>query len=112
MFVDESGSGAWNALSAMLLNRELSCNVSNRQNENEKPRLGIGRNTNDCLASIRSSSDYDSRVYRGDDFGDYYSDPPYWSYTSHGSGHSKSAHWFYKNHRHIFIDIKLSYGTR
>ena len=53
-----------------------------------------------------------TRVYRGDDFGDYYSDPPYWSYTSHGSGHSKSAHWLYKNHRYVFIDITLKYASR
>jgi hypothetical protein len=59
------------------------------------------------MASTLHRPELMTRVDRGNDFGDYYSDPPYWSYTSHGSGHSKSAHLLYKNHRHIFIDIKL-----
>ena len=49
-----------------------------------------------------------TRVYDGDDFGSYYSDPPYWSYQSKGFWSRKSAHWFYKNHRYVFIDIKLN----
>ncbi len=51
-----------------------------------------------------------ARVYRGNDFGHYYSDPPYWSYQSDGFWHCKSAHWIYKNHRRVFIDIKLKYA--
>jgi hypothetical protein len=64
------------------------------------------------LHVIRLAAVIMTRVYRGDDFGDYYSDPPYWSYTSHGSGHTKSAHWLYKNHRYVFIDITLKYASR
>ena len=48
-----------------------------------------------------------TRVYDGDDFGSYYLDPPYWSYQPKGFWSCKSAHWFYKNHRNVFIDIKL-----
>jgi hypothetical protein len=51
-----------------------------------------------------------TRVYDGDDFEDYYSDPPYWSYHSKGLWDSKSAHWLYENHRYVFIDIKLNYA--
>jgi hypothetical protein len=51
-----------------------------------------------------------TRVYDGDDFGSYYLDPPYWSYHSRGFWHRKSAHWLYKNHRYVFIDIKLNYA--
>ena len=49
-----------------------------------------------------------TRVYDGNDFESYYSDPPYWSYHSGGLWHPKSAHWLYKNHRYVFIDIKLN----
>jgi len=49
-----------------------------------------------------------TRVYDGNDFGSYYSDPPYWSYQPKGFWCRKSAHWFYKNHRYVFIDIKLN----
>jgi hypothetical protein len=48
------------------------------------------------------------RVYDGNDFESYSLDPPYWSYHPKGFWHSRSAHWFYRNHRYIFIDIKLS----
>lgn len=51
-----------------------------------------------------------TRVYGGNDFEGYALDPPCWSYHSRGFGHSKSAHWLYKNHRHVFIDIKLNYA--
>jgi hypothetical protein len=51
-----------------------------------------------------------TRVYRGNDFANYYSDPPYWSYHSDGFSHSKSAHWLYRNHQRVFIDIKLKYA--
>lgn len=51
-----------------------------------------------------------TRVYDGNDFESYYSDPPYWSYHSKGLWHSKSAHWLYANHRYVFIDIKLGYA--
>jgi hypothetical protein len=51
-----------------------------------------------------------TRVYGGNDFEGYALDPPYWSYYSRGFGHSKSAHWLYKNHRYVFIDIKLNYA--
>jgi hypothetical protein len=49
-----------------------------------------------------------TRVYDGDDFGSYYLDPPYWSYQPKRFWSCKSAHWFYKNHRYVFIDIKLN----
>jgi len=49
-----------------------------------------------------------TRVYDGNDFESYCSDPPYWSYQSKGFCHSKSAHWLYGNHRYVFIDIKLT----
>jgi hypothetical protein len=51
-----------------------------------------------------------TRVYSGNDVEGYCLDPPYWSYHPKGSGHSKSAHWLYKNHRYVFIDIKLNYA--
>jgi hypothetical protein len=51
-----------------------------------------------------------TRVYDGNDFEDYYCDPPYWSYHSNRLWHSKSAHWLYANHRYVFIDIKLTYA--
>lgn len=51
-----------------------------------------------------------TRVYGGNDFENYALDPPYWSYHPRGFGHSKSAHWLYKNHRYVFIDIKLNYA--
>jgi hypothetical protein len=47
------------------------------------------------------------RVYHGKDFANYYSDPPYWSYRPKGFGHHGSAHWLYKNHRDVFIDIQV-----
>ena len=50
-----------------------------------------------------------TRVYTGNDFESYYSDPPCWTYHSKRLGHFKSAHWFYANHRHVFIDLKLNY---
>jgi hypothetical protein len=46
-----------------------------------------------------------TRVYEGNDFEGYFLDPPYWSY--HSEEGAKSAHWLYKNHRHVFIDIKV-----
>ena len=49
-----------------------------------------------------------TRVYDGNDFESYCLDPPYWSY--HSEGGAKSAHWLYKNHRHVFIDIKVNYA--
>jgi len=49
-----------------------------------------------------------TRVYDGSDFESYYCDPPYWSYRSNGFWRSKSAHWLYKNHRYVFIDIKVN----
>jgi hypothetical protein len=51
-----------------------------------------------------------TRVYDGNDFGNYCLDPPYWSYHSKGFWHSKSAHWLYENHRDVFIDIKVNYA--
>jgi hypothetical protein len=47
------------------------------------------------------------RVYLGNDYGQQYFDPPYWSYLRGEFPHSQSEHWLYKNHRHIFIDIEL-----
>ena len=49
-----------------------------------------------------------TRVYDGNDFETYYLDPPCWIYLSNGFCRSKSAHWLYKNHRYVFIDIKLN----
>jgi hypothetical protein len=49
-----------------------------------------------------------TRVYDGNDFETYYLDPPCWIYLSRGFWHTKSAHWLYKNHRYVFIDIKLN----
>ena len=49
-----------------------------------------------------------TRVYRGNDFGDYYLDPPFWSYRSKGFRDAKTAHWLYKNHRRVYIDIQLN----
>jgi hypothetical protein len=48
-----------------------------------------------------------TRVYDGNDFETYSMDPPCWIYLSKGFWHSKSAHWLYKNHRYVFIDIKI-----
>ncbi len=62
------------------------------------------------LTNLSQGSDvqaFMTRVYVGYDFGDYSLDPPYWSYQDVGFRHSKSAHWLYKNHHHVFIDIKL-----
>jgi hypothetical protein len=50
-----------------------------------------------------------TRVYEGNDFGGYYLDPPYWSYHFVRSWHRKSEHWLYRNHRFVFIDIKINY---
>src|ERR1700694_441577 len=50
-----------------------------------------------------------TREYGGDDLGTYYSAPPYWTYQPKGFWSRKSAHWFYKNHRYVFIDIKLNW---
>jgi hypothetical protein len=47
-------------------------------------------------------------VYDGNDFESYYADPPAWIYLPNGFWHSKSAHWLYKNHRYVFIDIKVN----
>ncbi len=47
-------------------------------------------------------------VYDGNDFESYYSDPPCWIYLPNDLWHSKSAHWLYKNHRYVFIDIKVN----
>ncbi len=47
------------------------------------------------------------QVYDGNDLGSYY-DPPYWSYRPKGFWHPKSAHWLYKNHRYVLIDIKVN----
>jgi hypothetical protein len=47
-------------------------------------------------------------VYDGNDFESYYTDPPFWIYLPNGLWHSKSAHWLYKNHRYVFIDIKVN----
>src|SRR5271165_6108444 len=52
-----------------------------------------------------------TRVYRGNDFAHYCLDPPYWSYHAEGFWHSKSAHWLYRNHQRIYIDIKLRYAV-
>jgi hypothetical protein len=49
-----------------------------------------------------------TRVYDGEDFGSCSLDPPYWTYQPKGFWSRKSAHWFYKNHRYVFIDIKLN----
>jgi len=49
-----------------------------------------------------------TRIYYGNDFENYSSDPPFWSYHSKGFWHSKSGHWLYGNHRYVFIDIKLT----
>jgi hypothetical protein len=51
-----------------------------------------------------------TRVYDGDDYESYSLDPPYWSYQPKRSGYSKNGHWLFKNHRHVFIDIKVSDG--
>jgi len=48
------------------------------------------------------------RVYHGKDFANYYLDPPYWSYCPKGFRHSETAHWLFKNHRDVFIDIKVN----
>jgi hypothetical protein len=47
-------------------------------------------------------------VYDGNDFESYYADPPSWIYLPNGLWHSKNAHWLYKNHRYVFIDIKVN----
>jgi hypothetical protein len=47
-------------------------------------------------------------VYDGNDFESYYSDPPCWIYLPNGVWRSKSAHWLFKNHRYVFIDIKVN----
>jgi hypothetical protein len=47
-------------------------------------------------------------VYDGNDFESYYSDPPCWIYLPKGVWHSKNAHWLYKNHRYVFVDIKVN----
>jgi hypothetical protein len=49
-----------------------------------------------------------TRVHNGGDYESYYLDPPSWSYHPKRSGRSKNAHWLYKNHRQVFIDIKIS----
>jgi hypothetical protein len=64
--------------------------------------------------SINASQDAEAqtvvtRVYDGNDFESYYLDPPVWIYYSKGRGHSKSAHWLYRNHRYVFIDIKVKF---
>jgi hypothetical protein len=48
------------------------------------------------------------RVYHGNDFANYYLDPPYWSYRPKRFGHPGSSHWLYKNHRDVFIDIQVN----
>jgi hypothetical protein len=48
------------------------------------------------------------RVHHGEDFADYYLDPPYWSYRATGFGHRGPSHWLYKNHRDVFIDIQVN----
>ncbi len=47
-------------------------------------------------------------VYGGHDFRNYCLDPPFWSYSAKGEWHSRSVHWLYRNHRDVFIDIKIS----
>jgi hypothetical protein len=49
-----------------------------------------------------------TRVYNVNYVGDYCLDPPCWRYHFKGFRRSKIAHWLYENHRHVFIDIKLS----
>ena len=63
-------------------------------------------------ASIAASQEAEAqalliRVYDGNDFESYSLDPPYWTYHAKGFWDSRSAHWFYRNHRYVFIDIKL-----
>jgi hypothetical protein len=46
-------------------------------------------------------------VYHGSDFRNYYLDPPYWSFQPGGFWNPKKGDWLYKNHRRVFIDIKV-----
>jgi hypothetical protein len=63
-----------------------------------------------CISCISQGSEPKAvriQVYDGNDLGSYY-DPPYWSYRPKGFWHPKSAHWLYKNHRYVLIDIKIN----
>src|SRR5262249_22551859 len=60
------------------------------------------------VAQERQSKPLVIRVYEGNDFRSYCLDPPRWVYLPKGFRRSKSAHWLYRNHRYIFLDIKLN----
>jgi hypothetical protein len=49
-----------------------------------------------------------TRVYDGKDYGSYYLDPPYWSYHPKRFWKSNNAHWLFRNHRYVFLDIRIS----
>ena len=50
-----------------------------------------------------------TRVYRENDLGHYYADPPYWSYHQ-AWWNFAGGHWLYRNRQRVFIDIKLEYA--
>jgi hypothetical protein len=65
-----------------------------------------------AAASISASQDAKAQtlmthVYHEDDFRGYCLDPPYWICRFKGFGGARIEHWLYKNHRRVFIDIRM-----
>ena len=51
-----------------------------------------------------------TRVHHRKELEGYSLDPPFWTYHAKGFRHSKKAHWLYRNHREVFIDIKVNFA--
>ncbi|HMD41592.1 MAG TPA: hypothetical protein VKH45_00840 [Candidatus Acidoferrum sp.] len=62
-----------------------------------------------CGSQVSEAQTLVTRVYNGKEFEGYSLDPPFWTYHSKGYRHSKSAHWVYRSHRYVFIDIRMNF---